>query len=45
MPTAYDSATRRTQSIAQQPYDGYFGPEKGCLRQKNGFKWNVYPDI
>ena len=30
---------------AQAPYKGHFDPEKGSLRLKTGFKWDVYPDI
>ena len=29
----------------QQPYNGYFDPEKGCLRQNITLKWDTYPDI
>jgi putative transposase len=29
----------------QQPYMAHFDPQKGCLRQKTGSKWDVYPNI
>jgi hypothetical protein len=40
-----EEGEQRQLRDAQQPYNGYFDPEKDCLSQNNGLEWNVFPDI